>query len=220
MFPVSDGFGPFLLPPPRFSQVPCFPEHLARILSLFVLNASSPSVSVYSADPLQCLFIHRPSIGKIPTLQLTADQCPLLVSSPASHMQVCAPPPTCAAGGTWLGYGWRGEGDAPPAMVLSPSTRHPASPKLACLRQRSSSLFNSCGARLSVSPPSPFPRTTLCVPILSLLTEEYFRGRSAHHCPAGPVRPVGCIHVSGPRPCPPPPPLPIPWPSSLGRVVP
>ena len=92
MFPVSDGFGPFLLPPPRFFRVPCFPEHLARILSLLVLNASSPSVSVYSADPLQRLLTHRPSVGKLPTLRLTGDQCPLLVSCPAAHMQVCAPP--------------------------------------------------------------------------------------------------------------------------------
>ena len=79
-FPSVNGFGPFLIPPPpRFSRVPCFPEHPARILSLFVLNASSPSVSVYSADPLLRLFTHRQSVGKLPTLRLTADQCPLLV---------------------------------------------------------------------------------------------------------------------------------------------
>ena len=60
---------------------------------------------------------------------------------------------------------------------------------------------------LSAPPnPSPFPRTTVRVPILSLLTEEYFRGRSARPRPAGPGLPVGRLNVSGPRPCPPPPP--------------
>ena len=69
------------------------------------------------------------------------------------------------------------------------------------------------------TPPSPFPRTTVLFPLLSLLTEEYFHGRSARPCPAGPGRPVGCFDVVDPRPCPPPP-LPIPWSSLLGRVVP
>ena len=62
-------------------------------------------------------------------------------------------------------------------------------------------------------------RTTVRVPILSLLTDDYFRGRSARPCPAGPGRPVGCIRFPGSARVLPPP-LPIPWPSSLGRVVP
>ena len=32
-------------------------------------------------------------------------------------------PPTCAAGGTWLGCGWRGVGDDAPPMVLRSSMR-------------------------------------------------------------------------------------------------
>ena len=67
------------------------------LLSFFP-NCLPPPVSVYLADLLQRLVIHRPSVGKLPTLWLPADRCPLLVSCPASHMQVCAPPPEL--------YGW------------------------------------------------------------------------------------------------------------------
>ena len=164
MFTLSDGFGPFLLPPPRFSRVPCFPEHLARILSLFVLNASSLSVSVYSSDPLQRLFTHRPSVGKLPTLRLTADQCPLLVSCPAYHMQVCAPPPpTCAAGGTWFGCGWRGEGESAPrdgieSLDVSAGIAQVSVPSLPLdfpLR------FLWC-LSLCLTPPPPFPFNHTC----------------------------------------------------------
>ena len=104
-----------------------------------------------------------------------------------------------------LGVGGGAKEKAPPAIVWSPSTRRQASPGISCLCRRSSSLLDSLGARLSVSP-SPFPRTTVLVPLLSLLTEEYFCGCSARPCPAGPGRPVGCFDVSGPCPCPPPPP--------------
>ena len=102
---------------------------------------------------------------KSSTLRLTSDQCPLLVSCPASHKAGLHPHPTCAAGGTWLGCGWLGgwaKETVPPTMVWSPSTRRQASPGLARLHRHSSPLFNS------------FPCTTVCVPILSLLTEEYF----------------------------------------------
>ena len=148
MFPVSDGFGSFIPPPPRFSRVPFFPEYLAHILSLLVLNASSPSVSMYSADPLQRLFTHRPSVRKLPTLRLTADQCTLLVSCTASHMQVSPPPRPVRLEVLGLGVGGGAKETPPPAMVLIPSTRRPALPGLAYLRQRSSSLFDSCSSRV------------------------------------------------------------------------
>ena len=54
----------------------------------------------------------------------------------------------------------------------------------------------------------PFPRTTVLVPILSLLTEDRFRGRPARPQPAGPpwnrtsCRPHKRLLV--PVPCPPP----------------
>ena len=116
-------------------------------------------------------------------------------------------PPPDPCGWWYLAWVWvEGRKEtAPPAMVWSPSTRRQASSRIACLCRRSISLFGSCGAHLSVCPPSPFPHTTVRVPIPSLLTEDYFRGRSARLCPAGPGHPVGCFDVSGPRPCSPPP---------------
>ena len=150
-------------PPPRFIRVPCPPRHLACLLSLFVLNASSLSVSVYSADHLQqWLGIPRPSVGRFVYNPPAGcrPKCPspgVLSSVPYAGLHT---PPTCLAGGTWLGCGWRGERDgSPSAMVWSPSTRRQASPGIACLRRCSSSLLNSLCARLSVClpPPPPFP---------------------------------------------------------------
>ena len=43
------------LPPPQYSSGFLALQHLARLLSLFVLSTSSRPVSVYSADLLQCL---------------------------------------------------------------------------------------------------------------------------------------------------------------------
>ena len=42
----------------------------------------------------------------------------LLVSCSASRMKVCIPSLTCAANVTWLGCGWRGEGDGAPCDGL------------------------------------------------------------------------------------------------------
>ena len=72
-------------PPSTNNPGSLFYKHLARLLSLFILSASSLPVSVYSADNLQRLVPtlsvpHCPSVGKLPTLRLSADQCPLLVS--------------------------------------------------------------------------------------------------------------------------------------------
>ena len=83
---------------------------------------------------LQCLIppIVRPPSSvrrKSSALQLTADQCPLLVSLPAAHMQVCTPPPDLC-GWWYLDWVWVGgaKDTAPPAVVLSPSSRRQASP--------------------------------------------------------------------------------------------
>ena len=43
-----------------------------------------------------------------------ADQFPLLVSRPSVPYAGLHPPPTCAAGGTWIGCGCGGEGDGAP----------------------------------------------------------------------------------------------------------
>ena len=81
------------------------------------------------------------------------------------------------------------------AIVISPSTR-----LVGFARESvpSSTLRFSLEYCVPVSlstppPPSPFPRTTVRVPLLSLLTEDYFCGRSALPCSAGPGRPVGCF---------------------------
>ena len=70
-------------------------------------------------------------------------------------------PPTCAAGGTWIGCGWRGVGDNTPPMVLRSSIRLtiPTRPMI----EVSSALLtplNHLGARLCLPPPlSPYNRT-------------------------------------------------------------
>ena len=113
MFPISDGSGP----PPPLQDSPGFLA-LQGILSVSSLLSPKCLLSVRfcvvgrippaaSGHPLS--FRRKSS-----ALRLTADQCPLLVSSPASHKTGLHPPPTCAAGGTWLGCGWRGEGDGAP----------------------------------------------------------------------------------------------------------
>ena len=63
---------------------------------------------------LQCLIppIVRPwsSVRRRATNPLaSADQCPLLFSRPSVPYAGLHPPPTCAAGGTWLGCGWGGQ---------------------------------------------------------------------------------------------------------------
>ena len=50
--------------------------------------------------------------------------------------------------------------------------------------------LDACGARLYLPPPPyPFPRTTVLVPLLYLLTEEYLFCRPAHPHPVGPPLP-------------------------------
>ena len=92
---------------------------------------------------------------KSSALRLTTDQCPLLVSCPA--YAGLHPPRPVRLVVLGLGMGGGVKETAPPAMVWSPSMRRQATPGLACLRQRSSPLFDSLGARLSICPPPPPP---------------------------------------------------------------
>ena len=134
--------------------------------------ASSTSVSVSSAVHLQQRLspVVRPSEVYNPPAYCRPNAL-LLVSCPASLRGFAPPPPPLPV---WLlvlglGVGGGAKETAPPAMVLSSSTSRHASPGIACLRQRSRSLFNSLGAPFYVCPPppppSPFPRTTVRVPI-------------------------------------------------------
>ena len=98
-------------------------------------------------------------------------------------------PPTCEARSTWFGCGWRGVGDGAPLddMEVLYASTGVAFPRRNS-RRRSWTLVNDCGARLCLPPPppSPFPHTTILVPIPSLLTEEYFLVRPARPYPAFP----------------------------------
>ena len=121
MFPVRDGSCPTLSPPARFTRVPCPPGHFTRLLShFFLLPPLRPFLcGRRSTSSSGWASVVRPSEDSFTTLRLAADQnAPLLVSCLASCMQVCTPSPTCAAGGTWLGFGWRGKGDGAPCDGL------------------------------------------------------------------------------------------------------
>ena len=100
--PVRDGSGPFLSPPSKIHPGSCPTEH-SRLLSPFVLFASSPSINAYSAAPLQCLVppIVRPpsSVRRRATNPpAPADQCPPLVPRPSVPYAGLHPPPDL--------YGW------------------------------------------------------------------------------------------------------------------
>ena len=120
-------------------------------------------------------------------------------------MFVGLPPPTCAAGGTWIGCRWRGVGDDSPPMILWSSM------SLAILTGISRSIFRALDTPrsswcLSLSAPSPFPRTTVLVPIPSQPTGEYFRGLPARPLPVGTPWPRTRWtpnRCQGPVPCPP-----------------
>ena len=160
--PVRDGSGPLLSPPSKIHPG-SFPFRVSfpYPLSFLPFYLLSVYISVFSRPPpaasdttssFRWKAINPPSA--------TADQCPLLVSCPAAHMQVFTPPQPVQLVVLRLGVGGGAKETAPPSMVWIPLTRRQATPGLACLLRRSSSLFDSCGARLSVcpsSPPPPFP---------------------------------------------------------------
>ena len=153
-FPAKRWFWSPPLPPPRFAWFPC-PVQFARIFSLFFSYCLlSVCVCSFSRTP-PAAFGHSAFVRrKSTTLRLTSDQCPLLVSCPASCMKV-SPPPTCAAGCTCLGCGWRVEGDGAPHDGLEFLNASTGVAQLAFLCQRSWNLVNSRGTRLSVCPPPP-----------------------------------------------------------------
>ena len=196
---------PSFSPLPRFVRVPCCPEHIARLpLSFLPICFLSARVCLFSRPPpvsiphIVCppLSVRRKATNP-PTL---ADQCLLLFSFPSVPYAGLHPPPTGAAGGTWLGCGWGGEGDGAPRggceSLDSSGRRRPG--KRAFVDARILSRVLRCPSLFL--PPLPLSHTTVLVPLLSLLTGEYFRGCYALPCSAGPGRPAGCFDVSSPRP--------------------
>ena len=157
--PVRDGSGPLLFPPSKIHPG-SLPARASFPYPLFFLPFCllSVHISVFSRPP-PAASGHSSSVRRKATNPpaATDDQCPLLVSCAAAHMQACTPPPTCAAGGTWLGCGRRGEGDGAPRDGLESLNASAGVAWVTGPCRRSSSLFDYCGARLSVSPPPPSP---------------------------------------------------------------
>ena len=110
--PFRDGSGPFLFPPSKIHPGSCPPEH-SRLLSPFVLFASSPSIDAYSAAPLQCIvppIVRPPSSVRLRATNppAPADQCPLLVSRPSVPYAGLHPPPPDLCGWWYLAWVWVG----------------------------------------------------------------------------------------------------------------
>ena len=144
MFPVSDGCWSLPFPPSKIQ-----PGSLPS-------KASCPYP--LSFRPKCLLSVRFSVVSRPPSAVATLRWLPiLLVSCPASRMQVCTPPPPRPVRLVVLGLGVGGgaKETAPPAMVWSPSTRRQASPGIAWFRRRSSSLLDSLSAHLSVCPPPP-----------------------------------------------------------------
>ena len=123
----------------------------------------SVHISVFSRPP-PAASGHSSSVRRKSTNPpaATADQCPLLVSCPAVHMQVCTPPQPVRLVVLGLGVGGGAKETAPPAMVWSPSTCRQASPGLACLvnaRVSSSILVVPVSLYDPPLPLSPYNRT-------------------------------------------------------------
>ena len=146
----------FLVPPYPSSKIhPGF--FLLPPLCPFLCSRPPTSSSVWSP-------VVRPSEVYNPPADCRPNSL-LLVSCTASLRGFPTPPPPRPVGlmllGLWVGVG--AKETAPPAMVLSSSTHQQASPGIACLCQRSRSLFDSLGARLSVCPLSPLsPYNRMC----------------------------------------------------------
>ena len=159
MFSRQRWFGSFLFPPTRFVRVSCSPEHLARLLSPFVLFASSPSINAYSAAPLyKRLVFYRPSVGSLqPTGRRPTKVFSWFPVQRPKNAGLCPPPRPVRLAVLGLGVGRGAKETAPPAMVLSPSTRPVGVAGKACLRRRLNSLsILAVPVSLSAPPPPPF----------------------------------------------------------------
>ena len=112
---------PLSLSPPRDSpaRAPCLQKIFPRVhLSLLLLPPLRPFFRLFAAPPV------APVVTRRPPVRLTGGRCHAAPGFLASvPMFGGLPPPTCAAGGTWLGFGWRDVGDDAPPMFLRSSMR-------------------------------------------------------------------------------------------------
>ena len=141
MFPVVDGLVPSF-PPLQDSSGFLALQNILPVSSLFFsyLPPLRPFLCI-QPTPSSVWTPHRPSPIVCPSesYQPFGYQPTNVLSwfpDPAPHMQVCTPPPTCAAGGTWLGCGWRGEGDGAPRDGLESLGSSAGVARVACLFRR------------------------------------------------------------------------------------
>ena len=149
--------------PSEMILVPSFPPPEIRPGAL-LSRTSCPSPLSFRPFPLlsvhKCVFSrpppvsgppHRPSAGELPTLRLRPTNVLFWFLDPASHMQACTPPPRpirLVVLGLGVGVCGGAKEKAPPAVVLSPSSRRKASPDRrpsACLRPTLDFPLDSCG---------------------------------------------------------------------------
>ena len=105
---------------------------------------------------------HRLSVRGLPILRLRPTNFLFWFPDQASHMQVCTPPRPMRLVVLGLGVGRGAKETAPPAVVLSPSSRRqssPASGQVHAYAQRSISLLILAVpvSLLCPPPPPPFP---------------------------------------------------------------
>ena len=163
MFSRRWWFGHFLFPPPRFIRAPCSFSNILLVSSLFssYLPPLRPFLSI-QPTPSSVYSPHLPS----PIVRPSESYQPSGFGRPMSsyvflpQRPICRfapPPPTCAAGGTWLGCGWGGEGDGTPRDGLesldSSGRRRPG--KRAFVDARILSRVLRCPSLFSA--PSPLP---------------------------------------------------------------
>ena len=195
-----------LSPPQRFPFPSSMsPNNLPARASLSPPLASSPSVFRLFDVPPSSAGCHPPSTHitdwrPVPCCPWCPVQCPNFWGFD---------PPTCAAGSTWLGCGWRGVGDGAPPIFLRFSMRFRHTNRTN--RRSISGAIDSprkswCLSLSAPPPPSPFPRTTILFPIPSLPTGDYFCGLHARPLPIDSPWPWTLLppkRCQGPIPCPP-----------------
>ena len=151
MFPVRDEVGSFLSPSLQDSSGCLALQNILPVSSLLLSFPSSPSITRIHPPP-SSVWSPPSSVRRRATNPLApVDQCPLLVPRPSVPYAGLHPPPRpirLVVLGLGVGVGGGAKETAPPAVVLSPSSRRQASPDRrpsACLRPTLDFPLDSCG---------------------------------------------------------------------------